>query len=82
MKSATLDSKRRLVMPEDCPPKSLVTIQPLDANTWIVRRQLPDKKIKMIAIPIIKDLPDDPEWEKVEEAFGRAAIAKLPPPEE
>ena len=82
MKSATLDSKRRLVMPEDCPPKSLVTIQPLDVNTWIVRRQLPDKKIKMISIPIIKDLPDDPEWEKVEEAFGRAAIAKLPPPEE
>jgi hypothetical protein len=82
MKSATLDSKRRLVMPEDCPPRSLVTIHSVDKNTWVVHRQSPSKKVKMISIPIVTDLPDDPKWEKVEEAFARAAIAKLPPPEE
>ena len=82
MKSATLDAKRRLVMPEDCPPRSLVTIHSLDKDTWVVHRQTARKNVKMITIPIITDLPADPEWEKVEEAFGRAAIAKLPPPEE
>ena len=82
MKSATLDSKRRLVMPADCPPKSLVTIHPVDKNTWIIHRQVPRKNVKMVAIPIITDLPEDPEWDKVEDALGRAALTKLPPPEE
>lgn len=82
MKSATLDAKRRLVMPEDCPPRSLVTIHSLDKDTWVVHRQSPSKNIKTITIPIIKDLPDDPEWEKTEEKIARHCIKNLPPFEE
>ena len=69
-------------MPASCPPRALVTIHPLDANTWVVRRQLPEKKIKMIAIPIIQELPDDPKWEKLEEKIARHAVKNLPPFEE
>ncbi|HUZ07621.1 MAG TPA: hypothetical protein VMV89_09055 [Candidatus Paceibacterota bacterium] len=82
MKSATLDSKRRLVMPADCPPRSLVTIHSVDKDTWVVHRQKPSKKIKMITIPIITELPDDPEWEKVEEKIARHSAENLPPFEE
>ena len=81
MKSATLDSKRRLVMPENCPPRSLVTIHTLDQNTWVVHRQSPTKKVKMISIPIIKDLPDDPGWEKAEAKIGRHIARRIPEPE-
>jgi hypothetical protein len=31
-------------------------------------------------LPVIKELPDDPEWEKVEEFFARSAMANLPEP--
>jgi hypothetical protein len=82
MKSATLDAKRRLVMPEDCPPGSLVTIHTLDKNTWVVHRQTARKNIKMIPLPIIKDLPDDPEWEEVENKIGRHIARRLPEPAE
>jgi hypothetical protein len=82
MKSATLDSKRRLVMPADCPPRSLVTIHSLDKDTWVVHRQKPSKKIKMITVPIITELPDDPEWEKTEGKIGRHIARRIPEPEE
>jgi hypothetical protein len=82
MKSATLDSKRRLVMPEDCPPRSLVTIHSVDKNTWVVHRQKPSKRIKMITVPIITELPDDPEWEKTEGKIGRHIARRIPEPEE
>ena len=34
------------------------------------------------SLPVIKELPDDPEWEKVEEFFARSAVANLPEPED
>jgi hypothetical protein len=82
MTSATVDSKRRLVMPKECPPKSAVTIQQVDSETWIVKRQRPMKDVKVVLIPIIKRLPDDPEWDRVEAAFASSTYKKLPPPEE
>ena len=82
MKSATLDAKRRLVMPEDCPPRSLVIIHTLDKNTWVVHRQTARKNVKMITIPIITDLPADPEWEKIENKIGRHIARRLPEPVE
>jgi hypothetical protein len=54
----------------------------VDNHTWIVRRALPAGDIKLVMIPIIKTLPADPEWDKVETAFARAASAKLPAPED
>jgi hypothetical protein len=82
VKTASLDDRRRLVMPPECPPNSAVTIQQVDNHTWIVRRALPAGDIKLVMIPIIKTLPADPEWDKVETAFARAASAKLPAPED
>lgn len=61
-----LDDRRRLVMPRELPPKSAVTVQRIDADTWIVKRHRPQKNVIMVAIPIIKELPSDPEWEAVE----------------
>jgi len=80
MKSATVDGRRRLVMPQECPPGSAVTIQPIDDNTWIVKRQTPDKNFKMVLIPVIDRLPDDPEWEKLERAFTRHSSRTITEP--
>lgn len=82
LESRQVDGKRRLIMPQDCPPRSAVTIQQLDQETWLVKRRRPTKNYKLVLIPAIDKLPDDPKWDKVEEAFGRAAYNKLPPPEE
>ncbi len=82
MKVATLDHRRRLVMPPECPPGAAVTIQQVDKHTWIVKQQLPDTSLKMIAIPIIDRLSDDPEWEKTELKIARRNTSSVPPFEE
>jgi hypothetical protein len=82
VKSATIDDRRRLVMPPGCPPGAAVTIQELDNTTWIVKRQLPSKEFQVVVLPVVDHLPADPEWEKVEEAFARHASKNLPEPEE
>jgi hypothetical protein len=79
MKTATLDDKRRLVMPPECPPRSAVTIQRIDDDTWLVKRAVEEKKFKKVFIPMIEELPQDPDWDKVEAAFGRAAYQALRP---
>jgi hypothetical protein len=82
MKSARLDNRRRLVMPPECPPGSAVTIQELDKTTWLVKRQMPAQDFKMVMIPVIDRLPDDPEWEKPEAAFARHASKTAIEPKE
>jgi hypothetical protein len=47
-----------------------------------VKRQLPSKDFKVVVLPVVNHLPDDPEWEKVEEAFARHASKNLPEPGE
>jgi hypothetical protein len=71
MKSARVDAKRRLVLPPKFPPHSAVTIQELDDSTLLIQKLAPARDYKMVLIPAIKRLPDDPEWEKVEQAFTR-----------
>lgn len=73
-----VDEKRRVVMPSGCPPHSAVTIQQIDRDTWVIRRQVTDTTMKMIAIPVIQKLPDDPEWEKVEAQIARSTSRNLP----
>ena len=75
------DAKGRVILPL-FPPRSEVTIQQLDAFTLIFRRPRPDRNLKMVLIPVIDRLPDDPEWEKVENAFGSAVYKKLRPPKD
>jgi protoheme ferro-lyase len=81
VKATTVDDRRRIVMPPECPQHSAVTIQQLDENAWLVKRARPDRTVKMIAIPVIKKLPDDPEWEKTEAALARYAASRLPGPD-
>ena len=64
IKSSNVDDRRRVVLPESCPPNSAVTIQELDGETWLVKRRLPANNIVMVAFEHIARLPDDPEWEK------------------
>jgi hypothetical protein len=81
VKATTVDDRRRIVMPPECPPRSAVIIQQLDDNAWLVKRALPDRSFKMIAIPIIKRLPDHPERERIEAALARYAASRLPEPD-
>lgn len=81
MKTATLDDRRRLVMPEECPANSAVTIQQVDRDIFIVRVCRPQEGYKVVLIPEIDRLPDDPEWEKKELAFAAHAIKGIQPPE-
>lgn len=69
-------------MPPECPPNSAVTIQQVDERTWIVRKTVAEKGVKMLLIPLIEDLPDDAEQDKREGALARAGARNLPPPEE
>ena len=62
-------------MPPECPAKSAVTIQQVDENTWIIKRQLPERRFKMVLIPVVEKLPEDPGCEETE-----AALARSPPP--
>ena len=84
MKTATLDERRRLVMPPECPPHAAVTIQQVDEDTWLVKRAREQKNFRRVLIPIVMSLPDDPEWDKVEAAFAGSAYKKLKqsPPED
>jgi hypothetical protein len=54
-----------------------VILEQVDEQTWLLKRYRPDRKFKMVLIPVIDHLPEDPEWTKVEEAFGRAAYEEL-----
>lgn len=74
------DDRRRLVMPPELPAGSAVTIQQLDENTFIVRRQLPRDELMVVLEPDLKDLPEDPEWDKKARALARHTWKNLPVP--
>ena len=69
-------------MPKELPPRSAVTIDRVDEDTWVVKRQRPAKKLIMVAFPKIERLPDDPEWEKIERRMVAHNNKKLAPFEE
>jgi len=68
----------RLTMPKELPPKSPVTIQQLDEDSWLVTRQKPNSNIFVVALPTVKELPRDPEWEAVEKRMVKHNNRKLP----
>jgi hypothetical protein len=82
MNERLLDDRRRLVMPAELPPKSAVTVQQIDADTRIVKRHRPQNNVIMVAIPIIKELPSDPEWAAVEAKLTARSNRKIAPIEE
>jgi hypothetical protein len=78
MIAAMTDDKRRVTMPKELPPKSAVTIQQLDDNSWLVTRQKPKTDLVVVALPTIKELPSDPEWEAIERRIVKHNNRKLP----
>src|SRR5262245_26433292 len=82
IKARQVDEKRRITLPADFPPGTDVVIEKVDRNTLLLKRQGSETQMRIVALPVVEHLPDDPEWDKVEEAFGRAAYKNLPPPEE
>ena len=78
MIASMTDDKRRLTMPKELPPKSAVTIQRLDENSWVVTRQRPKDHLVVVTFPRIKELPSDPEWEAVEKRMVKRNNRKLP----
>ena len=69
MTATVLDARRRLVMPPELPARSAVIVQQVDEDTWLVKRAKRTKHRMVVLLPDIKQLPDDPAWEKVEETF-------------
>ena len=61
-----------------CPPTVRLEIQPVDADTWILRRHRPERAFKMVMIPVIERLPDDPQWEKLELRAAEYLAGKVP----
>ncbi len=82
MIASMTDDKRRLTMPRELPPKSAVTIQRVDRDTWLVTRQRAARGIVIVGLPCIERLPDDPEWEALERRMVKHNNKKLPPFEE
>ena len=79
MIAATTDDKRRVTMPKELPPKSAVTIQRVNEDSWLITRQKPTKGLVIVALPTIKELPSDPEWEAIERRMVKHNNRKLPP---
>lgn len=82
MTATVLDDRRRLVMPSEFPARSAVTVQHIDEDTIIVKRQRDRTDFAVIIVPIIKALPDDPEMDAKAAALARRTFKNLPPFEE
>jgi hypothetical protein len=78
MIASTIDAKRRLTMPKELPPKSAVTIQQIDEDSWLITRQKPNTHLVVVAFPAIKELPADPEWENIERRMVKHNNRRLP----
>lgn len=82
MTATVLDDRRRVVMPQGLPARSAVTIQQVDEDTWIVKRQRENPGLLVVAFNNVKSLPKDAAWEKTESAFAAHAAQSLTPYEE
>jgi hypothetical protein len=77
MEATTTDDRRRLVMPPELPARSTVTIQQLDEDTFIVRRQKPGEQMLVVLEPDVKRLTDDSKMDALGEKLSRRALKKL-----
>lgn len=74
-----VDDKRRITLPDECPPGSAVDLQQVDAETWIMKLHKPRADYKVVLIPAVDKLPDDPAWEKKEATLAAHLVKNLPP---
>ena len=82
MNATVIDDRRRLVMPPELPAKSAVTVQQIDADTWLVKRARRVKTRMVMLLPDVKELPSDPAWEKTESRMVAHTNRKVAPFEE
>ena len=82
MNATLLDDRRRLVMPTDLPPKSAVTVQRIDDDTWLVKRVKPSKSRMVMLMPDVTKLAVDTEWQAVESRIVAHTSKKVTPFEE
>ena len=40
-------------------------LEQIDPDTWIIRRYRPQRNAKILKIPVLRRLPDDPEWDSI-----------------
>jgi len=57
MTAGVTDEKRRLTMPKELPPRSAVTIERVDEDTWVVKRQKGSAELVMVPFPRIEHCP-------------------------
>jgi len=76
------DERRRLVMPPELPARSPVTVQQIDEDTWLVKRQKPEKPYLVYLLPDVKHHEPDPEWEATERKLAGHLNKNVPPFEE
>jgi hypothetical protein len=79
MNATVIDDRRRLVMPPELPARSAVTVDQLDEDTWIVKRARSSGMRTAVLLPDVKQLPHDPEWEKIESRIAAQAGKNIPP---
>ena len=82
MIASMTDDKRRLTMPKELPPRSAVTIQQMNEDSWLITRLKSNEDVVVVALPRIQELPSDPEWEAIERRIVKQTNKKLPPMEE
>ncbi|HEX3626675.1 MAG TPA: hypothetical protein VH280_14770 [Verrucomicrobiae bacterium] len=73
-----VDDHRRVVLPDSVPAGSAVTVQQIDEDTFIVRRQRARQNLFVVLDPDIKHIPDDPELDALAEKVARHSLRKLP----
>jgi hypothetical protein len=78
LKARQVDGHRRVVLPETCPAGSAVTIQEIDEDTWVVKRQRRSERLFVVLDPDIKEIPDDPELDALGEKVAKHSLKKLP----
>ncbi len=82
MNATVLDDRRRLVMPTELAPKSAVTVQRIDEDTWLVKRVKSSKSRMVLLLPDVKKLAVDAEWQAVESRIVAHTGKKVTPFEE
>jgi len=81
VKARQVDKKRRVILPPEIEPGTDVLIQKIDDDNWLITRHREQKKIKIVHLPVLMRLPDDPSWDQVESAFTDAAVKNLHRPD-
>jgi len=74
-----VDEARRLTMPPEFPPNSAVIVRRIDDDTWVVTVNRASKLYKVVLVPQIDKLPDDPRWEAKEAQLAGHLAKNLPP---